>query len=242
MRIDSGALLPKARSEGIISKEVGGELLVYDCDRDQAHCLNETAAAVWNLCDGGTSLLEISERLAVSRQMAVASRQTAEADGSRETAEGSGETAEGSRQKAVGREQTADSSGKTAEGFSLSTQQTALSTSSQMTPDNQIIWLALDQLRRSHLLEETTAANEETTWPEAIPGLENMSRREAVRRIGLGAAITLPIVISMTAPTAVEAAVSCGASCHPCSTPADCCGVCSNTTVPGCGPTTPRCT
>jgi hypothetical protein len=111
-----------------------------------------------------------------------------------------------------------------------------------MPPDKQIIWLALDQLRRSHLLEEATTANAETTWPAAIPGLENMSRREAVRRIGLGAAITLPIVISMTAPTAVEAAVSCGASCHPCSTPADCCGVCSNTTVPGCGPTTPRCT
>lgn len=207
MRIDSGALLPKARSEGIISKEVGGELLVYDCVRDLAHCLNETAAAVWNLCDGRTSVREISERLAVSRQ-------TAGTDGS----------------------------GETADGFSLSTEHSALSTSSQMTPDKQIIWLALDQLRRSHLLEEITTANAETTWPAAIPGLENMSRREAVRRLGLGAAITLPIVISMTAPTAVEAAVSCGAPCHPCSTPADCCGVCSNTTVPGCGPTTPRCT
>ena len=206
MRIDSGALLPKARSEGIISKEVGSELLVYDCARDLAHCLNETAAAVWNLCDGRTSVLEISERLAVSRQTA-----------------------------------GADRSGETAEGFSLSTGRSALSISSQMTPDNQIIWLALDQLRRSHLLE-TSTANAEPTWPAAIPGLEKMSRREAVRRIGLGAAITLPLVISMTAPTAVEAAVSCGASCHPCSTPADCCGVCSNTTVPGCGPTTPRCT
>jgi hypothetical protein len=228
MRIDSCAFLPKARSEGIITKEVEGELLIYDRSRDRAHCLNQTAAAVWKLCNGRTSVIEISERLAVSRQTA--------------GADGNGETAEGSRRKAVGREQTADSSGQTEDGFSLSTQHSARSTSSQMTPDNQIIWLALDQLRRSHLLEEVTAANEETTWPAAILGLENMSRREAVRRIGLGVAITLPIVISMTAPTAVEAAVSCGASCHPCSTPADCCGVCSNTTVPGCGPTTPRCT
>jgi hypothetical protein len=239
MRIDSGALLPKVRSEGIISKEVGGELLVYDCVRDRAHCLNETAAAVWNLCDGRSSVLEISERLAVSRQTAVASRQTAGADGS-------GNTAEGSRQKAdsfsLSTQHSALSTSAPAEGFSVSTEHSALSTSSQMTPDNQIIWLALDQLRRSHLLEETTTANEVTTWPAPIPRLENMSRREAVRRIGLGAAITLPLVISMTAPTAVEAAVSCGAPCHPCSTPADCCGVCSNTTVPGCGPTTPRCT
>ena len=55
MKIDSGAFLPRARSEGIITVEVEGELLVYDRIRDRAHCLNQTAATVWKLCDGRTS-------------------------------------------------------------------------------------------------------------------------------------------------------------------------------------------
>lgn len=60
MRIDSCAFLPKARSEGIISKEVEGELLIYDCERDRAHCLNKMAAAVWNLCDSRRSVPELT--------------------------------------------------------------------------------------------------------------------------------------------------------------------------------------
>ena len=186
MKTEAIAFLPKARSEGIITKEVDGEVLVYDLARDKAHCLNETAAAIWKLCDGRTTASEMAAQLSGG---------------------------EGRRQKAVGSE--------------------------QQPLDERVVWLALEQLRNSHLLEEP---NGKTFWPASIPGIANMSRREAVRRIGLGAAIALPIVISMTAPTPAEAAVSCGAPCHPCSTPADCCGVCSNTAVPGCGPTTPRCT
>ncbi len=60
MKIDSCALLPKARSEGIITKDVAGELLIYDRVRDRAHCLNETAAAVWKLCDGRTTVPELT--------------------------------------------------------------------------------------------------------------------------------------------------------------------------------------
>jgi hypothetical protein len=274
MKIEATEFLPLARREALITKEVDGELLVYDVARDKAHCLNETAAAVWQLSDGRTSVKEISEQLAEgSRQKAEGSRQKAEgsrqtADGSRQTADGSRQTADGSRQTADGSRQTADGSRRMADGsrqkadgfslstqhsalstspqkaagFSLSTQHSALSTPHQLTPDTQIIWLALDQLRRSHLLEEAAAVNEKTSWPAAITGLANMSRREAVRRIGLGAAIALPLVASMTAPTAVEAAVSCRAKCQPCSTPADCCGVCSSTSVPGCPTSTPRCT
>ncbi|HBB89829.1 MAG TPA: hypothetical protein DC047_19660 [Blastocatellia bacterium] len=213
MKIEATKFLPLARRDAIITKEVDGELLVYDVTRDKAHCLNETAAAVWRLCDGRSSVSEISEQLAVS----------------------SAQQADGSRQKA--------------DGISLSTQHSALSTSQQPTPDTrhstpasdtrhptpdtQIVWLALDQLRRSHLLDEATAAKEKTFWPAAIPGLANMSRREAVRRIGLGAAITLPIVVSMTAPTAVQAAVSCSHHCASCTTSSECCGVCT-TGVPGC--------
>ena len=60
MRIDSCAFLPKARSEGIISKEVEDELLIYDCVRDRAHCLNKMAVAVWNLCDSRRSVPELT--------------------------------------------------------------------------------------------------------------------------------------------------------------------------------------
>lgn len=95
------------------------------------------------------------------------------------------------------------------------------------------IWLGLAELRRSHLLEDAV-------WPEQMISKKGMSRRDAVRRIGIGAAIALPIVMSMAAPTAVQAAVSCGARCKSCSTGSECCsGVCANDPS-GC-PTGRRC-
>ena len=87
MKIDSCAFLPKARSEGIITRELDGELLVYDRTRDRAHCLNKTAAAIWKLCDGATNAPEIAERLS-----------GAGADGRRQQAERSGQCAVGSEQ------------------------------------------------------------------------------------------------------------------------------------------------
>ena len=52
--------LPAARYEGIICKQVDGELLIYYLDRNKAHCLNSTAAFVWQHCDGQTSLGELA--------------------------------------------------------------------------------------------------------------------------------------------------------------------------------------
>lgn len=46
--------LPLARQTGLIIKELPGEVLVYDSDRDRALCLNRTAASVWKHCDGKT--------------------------------------------------------------------------------------------------------------------------------------------------------------------------------------------
>ena len=211
MKIEATEFLPQARHEALITKEADGELLVYDEQRDRAHCLNETAAAVWRLCDGHTTVSEIAQAIA-SRQQAESRRQRAEGD--RRVIPDTRPLAPGTRHLASG---------------------------SELTPDTEIVWLALDQLRRSHLLEEQ-AANDKTFLPPMLAGLANMSRREAVRRIGLGAAIALPLVASMTAPTAVEAAVSCGAKCHPCTSPIDCCNVCSNSSVTGCPSSTPRCT
>lgn len=72
MRLDSCAFVPKARSAKIISKEVDGEILVYDVARDKAHCLNQTAATVWKLCDGRTSIPEITRSVSESLGIPVA--------------------------------------------------------------------------------------------------------------------------------------------------------------------------
>jgi hypothetical protein len=58
--------LPKARREGIITKEVDGELLIYDLDRDKAHCLNPTAALVWQLCDGRKGVTDLARSVSGS--------------------------------------------------------------------------------------------------------------------------------------------------------------------------------
>jgi len=33
-------------------KQADGEVLIYDLERNKAHCLNNTAARVWQYCDG----------------------------------------------------------------------------------------------------------------------------------------------------------------------------------------------
>lgn len=46
--------LPRARTENLVIRELEDETLVYDEERDEAHCLNLSAAMVWKLCDGKT--------------------------------------------------------------------------------------------------------------------------------------------------------------------------------------------
>ena len=50
--------MPHARRSGLIVKEADGEVLIYDLERDKAHCLNDTAAKVWEYCDGETTLAD----------------------------------------------------------------------------------------------------------------------------------------------------------------------------------------
>jgi hypothetical protein len=168
MKTDMPRFLPEARREGIVVKEFEGEVLIYDLERDKAHCLNPLAGNIWRHCDGRATAREIAASLSHEQGLPV---------------------------------------------------------------DEKVVWLGLEELRRASLLAEPRA---EANWPQVM----GMSRREAVRRIGLGAAIALPIVASMTAPTAVEAAVSCGAKCQPCTTSVECCGSCfpSVTGCPGAGP------
>ena len=51
----SAACLPRALRDNLVIRELDGETLVYDTERDEAHCLNHAAALVWNHCDGKTS-------------------------------------------------------------------------------------------------------------------------------------------------------------------------------------------
>jgi len=59
------------------------------------------------------------------------------------------------------------------------------------------VWFALDKLSKAELLRERI------TPPEAYAG---MSRRSAVRRLGFGALLAIPVVMSIVTPTPAAAA------------------------------------
>ncbi len=55
---------PKSRSERLIVETVVDETLVYDEVSHEAHCLNESAALVWEHADGETTVSEMADLLA----------------------------------------------------------------------------------------------------------------------------------------------------------------------------------
>lgn len=61
---------PRLRADGLVIHELREEVLVYDKVRDQAHCLNQSAALVWRACDGQCAPEEIARKL--TTQLAVA--------------------------------------------------------------------------------------------------------------------------------------------------------------------------
>jgi hypothetical protein len=134
--------LPKARRKSLVVNEFSDEVVIYDLESNQAHCLNETSGFVWRHCDGRTSVAKLTKMLGDQMQMSV---------------------------------------------------------------DEQVVWLALDQLASYDLLQERIS----------LPfGMTKISRRQVVRTLG-AAAILAPLVTSIVAPTAAQAA-SClpeGSSC-----------------------------
>ena len=56
---------PQARRDGLIVEWLSGEAIVYDESTDEAHCLADPAAAVFQLCDGTRTRTEIAEIAAV---------------------------------------------------------------------------------------------------------------------------------------------------------------------------------
>lgn len=152
--------LPKARGSGLVVEELPDELLIYDLERNRAHCLNQTSRFIWQHCDGKTTIPNIARML----------------------------------EKRVGTH-----------------------------VDEDVVWLAIAQLRRRHLLEE------QITLPAAASLL---SRRELVRKLGLAAAVSVPLVTSIVAPRAVKAQTClpagqpCSVTTPPCCPPLLCFGTC----------------
>ena len=146
--------MPLARKAGLVVKEVGGELLIYDLERDQAHCLNDTAALVWKHCDGNNDAASIATVL-----------------------------------------------------------EEKLNTSINET----VIWYALSQLSKDHLLEQPIAAP---------PVFARMNRRQMIRALGVATVVAVPVVTSIVAPTPAQA-VSCLPSGASCVSSSQCCsGLC----------------
>jgi hypothetical protein len=55
--------LPRSRTQGLVIRELDDETLVYDTERDEAYCLNQTAALVWQQCDGETTAAQAARSL-----------------------------------------------------------------------------------------------------------------------------------------------------------------------------------
>lgn len=134
---------PIARKNDLVTQEVPDELLVYDLVNNKAHCLNQTAAAVWRSCDGTKSVSDLAQ---------------------------------------------------------------IVSTESGQTVNDDFVWLAIDQLAASELLEnDVRSAN------------YGQSRRDVIKKIGLASVIGLPLIVSLIAPQNALAATSCA-----CVNPIDC--------------------
>lgn len=54
---------PIARQQDIVVQQTNEEVLLYDLIDNKAYCLNETSAAIWELCDGNRSVTEMNVKL-----------------------------------------------------------------------------------------------------------------------------------------------------------------------------------
>jgi hypothetical protein len=143
------ALLPRSRTDNLVIRELDDETLVYDTERDEAHCLNQTAALVWAQCDGKTAAAQAALSLQSKLDVSV---------------------------------------------------------------DTDLVWLAVKQLERFHLVESSAKS-------------PSVSRRNLVLKYA-PAALALPVIMSISAPTPAIA-ISCAGVGLPCGS-LPCC-----TTPPG---------
>ena len=155
MGFDNKQYTPEARRDGLVVQQLDDEVLIYDRQRHKAHCLNQTAALIWNRCDGQTTIAALAQ---------------------------------------------------------------ALSQRTGTPIEEEVVRMAVEQLARKHLLQAHAAG---------APLVAGVSRREMLKRTGIAAAIALPVITSVVAPTAVQAA-TCISTGGACTTSAQCCsGLCN---------------
>ena len=61
--VDYNSQTALARQGDLVVQEMPDEVLVYDLKQHKAHCLNKTAAFVWQHCDGQTTVTEMANLL-----------------------------------------------------------------------------------------------------------------------------------------------------------------------------------
>jgi hypothetical protein len=94
----------------------------------------------------------------------------------------------------------------------------AVSLQLQAPVDEKMVWFALDQLSKDHLMEE------KVSLPALMSG---MTRRQMVRTLGIAAVVAVPLVTSIVAPTPAQAA-TCLPPGSACTSSAQCCsGLCN---------------
>ena len=130
MKVTDNQILPRARTQELVVRELPDEVLVYDLERHKAHCLNKTSALIWKHCDGRTTVSEAA-RLIEQEMNAPAG--------------------------------------------------------------TDVVWLALRQLEKFHLLKERVAQ------PRKV------SRRDLILKYA-PAALTVPLILSISSPAAAAAA------------------------------------
>ena len=54
---------PRSRTEGLVIRELGSEVLIYDLRDNRVFCLNETSAHVWRACDGTKTVSQLGQSL-----------------------------------------------------------------------------------------------------------------------------------------------------------------------------------
>jgi hypothetical protein len=63
----SNECLPRQRAQGLLSEQVGEDVVVMDPWSGEVHCLTGAAAAVWCLCDGSRGVERIAEIAEIER-------------------------------------------------------------------------------------------------------------------------------------------------------------------------------
>jgi hypothetical protein len=71
-----------------------------------------------------------------------------------------------------------------------------LSKKLKSTVSEDLVWLAIDQLKQNNLLAESAGVE---------VNFNGLSRREAIRKAGLASMVALPLISSLAAPTAADA-------------------------------------